>query len=196
MVDQRAAAGAAVHRRVVRHEQVVRAGIDHFLQRATLDMAALADEMAISRATLYRVAGSRDALLADILAAIAGALLAGARAARTRPGFEGVVEVSRHFGEQLRSPIMERFLKQDAEAASRILYTPAGAVHETAMAAQLAIFEETGFTRQLRAGVDVTQLAYLYVRMVGTFLYSEYFTGRTVDFDELVPALRSLLHPH
>jgi hypothetical protein len=36
-------------------------------------------------------------------------------------------------------------------------------------------------------------LAYLYVRMVGTFFYAEYFTGRRADFDDLVPALRSLL---
>ncbi|MEV6491200.1 QsdR family transcriptional regulator [Actinoplanes sp. NPDC051633] len=186
------AAGRA-SRRVVSHEQVVKAGVDHFLSRSTLDMEALAGELAISRATLYRVAQSRDALLTDILRTITEAMLRESRAARTKDGFDGVIEVSRHFGEQLRSPIIERFLKQDPEAAARTLFTPAGAVHESAVAAQLEIFAETGLTERLRRDGDDVQLAYLYVRTVAAYLYSEFFTGRRADFDELVPALRSLL---
>jgi AcrR family transcriptional regulator len=190
MTDEKAAS-----RRVVSHEQVVLAGIDHFLIRSSLDMEALAAEMAISRATLYRVAGSRDALLEDILAVLTERMFGEARSARTRPGFDGVVEISRHFGEQLRSPILGRFLRQDPEAAARILFTPAGGVHESAVAAQADIFRETGVAGQLPAGTDLGHLAYLYVRMVGTFLYSEFFTGRRADFDELVPSLRALLEP-
>jgi AcrR family transcriptional regulator len=182
-------------RRVVNHEQVVSAGVNHFLQRSTLDMEALAGEMAISRATLYRVAGSRDALLSDILRAITIMIFTESRAARTRPGFDGVVEVSRHFGEQLRTPILEKFLRGDAEAAARILFTPAGPVHDTAVAVQAEIFAETGLTAQWPPEVDVHHLAYLYVRMVGAFLYSEFYTGQKADFDELIPALRSLLMP-
>ncbi|WP_250007392.1 QsdR family transcriptional regulator [Actinoplanes sp. M2I2] len=196
MVDGKAPAeGGATSRRVVSHDQVVRAGVEHFLFRSTLDMEALAGEMAISRATLYRVAGSRDALLEDILRALTEAMFADARAARTAGGFDGVIEVSRHFGELLRSPVLDAFLKREAEAASRILFTPAGGVHETAVSNQIEVFRETGLTGELPPGADVSHLAFLYVRMVGTFLYAEFFTGRKADFDELVPALRSLLRP-
>ncbi|GAB2618862.1 hypothetical protein Aab01nite_32750 [Paractinoplanes abujensis] len=158
-------------------------------------MEALAAEMAVSRATLYRVAGSHDALLEDVLAVLTERMFAEARQARTRTGFDGVVEVSRHFGEQLRSPILGRFLRQEPEAAARILFTPAGGVHESAVAAQAEVFRETGVAAQWPAGTDTGRLAYLYVRMVGTFLYSEFFTGRRADFDELVPSLRALLEP-
>src|SRR3982750_4249100 len=107
MADERAPAeSGAASRRVVSHDQVVRAGIEHFLRRYTVDMEVLAGEMAISRATLYRVAGSRDALLTDILKAITETMFEKARAARTRSGFDGVAEVSRHFGEQLRTPVI------------------------------------------------------------------------------------------
>jgi len=189
------AEGAPASRRVVAHDQVVHAGVDHFLKRSTLDMEALAVEMAISRATLYRVVGSRDALLDDVLRVITEEMFAESRAARTRPGFDGVVEISRHFGELLRSPILENFLRDDPETASRVLFTPAGGVHESAVAAQIVIFRETGLVAELPPGTDLDHLAYLYVRMVGAFLYAEFFTGHEPDFDELVPALRSLLAP-
>jgi AcrR family transcriptional regulator len=158
-------------------------------------MEVLAHEMAISRATLYRVAGSRDALLEDVLGVLTRRMFGEARAARTRGGFDGVVEVSRHFGDQLRSPILGRFLRQEPEAAARILFTPAGAVHESAVAAQADVFRETGVAARLPAGTDLDRLAYLYVRTVGTFLYSEFFTGRRARFEELVPSLRVLLQP-
>src|SRR5690348_14472416 len=182
-------------RRVVTHDQVVRAGVEQFLRRSTIDMEALAAGMAISRATLYRVAGSRDALLDDVLRALTEVMFAESRAARTATGFDGVVEVSRHFGEQLRSPVLETFLRQEPEAASRVLFTPAGGVNESAVANQLAVFRETGLVDELPPGADVPHLAFLYVRMVGAFLYAEFFTGKKADFDELVPALRSLLTP-
>ncbi|MCO8270566.1 QsdR family transcriptional regulator [Actinoplanes sp. TRM 88003] len=180
-------------RRVVTHDQVVRAGVDQFLGRSTIDMEALAAGMAISRATLYRVAGSRDALLDDVLRALTEVMFAESRAARRAAGFDGVVEISRHFGEQLRSPVLETFLWQEPEAASRVLFTPAGGVHESAVANQIQIFRETGLADDLPPGTDLPHLAFLYVRMVGAFFYAEFFTGRPSDFDELVPALRSLM---
>ena len=61
-------------RRVVSQDRVVEAGVRHFLEHGTLDMEALASELAVSRATLYRVAGSRDALLAGVLDHLASLL--------------------------------------------------------------------------------------------------------------------------
>jgi AcrR family transcriptional regulator len=174
-------------RRVVSQDRVVEAGVRHFLEHGTLDMEALAGELAVSRATLYRVAGSRDALLAGVLRSLTVIMLAKARAARTRDGVDGVLEVSRHFGEQLQtSTVVRRFLERDPEAAARVLINPSGPVHEAAVAIQRQIFADAGIEADMH-------LAYLYVRMVGTFFYAEYFTGRRADFDDLVPALRSLL---
>jgi hypothetical protein len=70
-----------------------------------------------------------------------------------------------------------------------VLFIPSRPVHDTAIAIQRQIFADAGI------GGDSAYLAYLYVRLVGSFYYAEYFTGRRGDFDELVPALRSLLRP-
>jgi hypothetical protein len=184
------------NRRVIGHDAVVRGGIRHFLQRSTLDMDVLAGELAISRATLYRVAQSRDALLAEIFWVLSKLMLDNARAARTRSGVDGVIEISRHFGAQLRSAdTMRRFLADDREAAARVLFTPAGPVHEGVVAAQKEIFAETGVTAQLGPGADLDYLTFLYVRIAGSALYAEFFTGRPVDFAVAERALRAVLSP-
>jgi AcrR family transcriptional regulator len=184
------------NRRVIEHAAVVRGGIHHFLRRSTLDMDALAAELAISRATLYRVAQSRDALLAEIFWALSRLMLDAARKARTRTGVDGVIEISRHFGEQLLGAgSMRQFLAEDREAAARVLFTPAGPVHEGVVAAQLEIFAEAGLTEQLGPDADLEYLAFLYVRIVGSALYAGFFTGRPADFAVAERALRALLSP-
>ncbi len=184
------------NRRVIGHDAVVRGGIQHFLRRSTLDMEALAGELAISRATLYRVARSRDALLAEIFWVLSKLMLDTARAARTRDGVDGVIGISRHFGEQMRaSGTMRQFLADDREAAARVLFTPAGPVHAGIVATQLEIFAETGLTAELGPDADLEYLAFLYVRIAGSALYAEFFTGRPADFAVAERALRALLTP-
>ena len=184
------------NRRVIGHDAVVRGAVHHFLRRPTLDMDALAAELAISRATLYRVAHSRDALLAAVFRALSKLMLDTARRSRTRTGVDGVIEVSRHFGEQFRgSDAMRRFLADDREAAARVLFTPAGAVHDEIVATQLEIFAEAGLTAELGPDADLEYLAFLYVRIAGSALYATFFTGRPVDFAVAERALRALLTP-
>ena len=184
------------NRRVIAHDAVVRGAIQHFLRRSTLDMDALAVELAISRATLYRVAQSRDALLAEVFWVLSKLMLDTARAARTRTGVDGVIDISRHFGAQLRSAgTMRRFLADDREAAARVLFTPAGPVHDGIVATQLEIFAEAGLTAELGADADLEFLAFLYVRIAGSALYAEFFTGRPADFAVAERALRALLSP-
>ena len=185
-----------VDRRVIGHDAVVQGGMRHFLQRSTLDMDALAAELAVSRATLYRVAQSREALLADVFRALTTLMLAEARARRTRTGVDGVLEVSRHFGEQLLSAdTMRRFLARERDLAGRVLFTPAGALHDGAVAAQLQIFAETGLAASLGPDADLAYLAFLYVRIFGAALYAEFFTGRRADPAVVERTLRALLTP-
>jgi hypothetical protein len=57
----------------------------------------LAPALAVSRATLYRVAGSRELLLGHVLWTLCEIRLGAARRARTLAGVDGVLEVTRHF---------------------------------------------------------------------------------------------------
>ena len=79
-------------------------------------MQSLAGDLAVSRATLYRVAGSRDALLGEALWLLGRRLLDTARAERVHPGPDGVIEVSRIFAERLSAaPPMRTFIAAEPD---------------------------------------------------------------------------------
>ncbi|WFE21319.1 hypothetical protein O7621_26330 [Solwaraspora sp. WMMD937] len=75
---------------MVSEETVVRGGGRYFLSHGTIDMGGLADALAVSRATLYRVTGSRDRLLGEVLWWLGSRQLAEACGARRRTGVDGV----------------------------------------------------------------------------------------------------------
>ncbi len=174
-------------RRVISERDVVRGGCRHFLRHATLDMQRLAVELSISRATLYRVVHSRDRLLAAVLWRLGEHLLAEARRQRTRPGVEGVLQVTRLFCGRLRESAPYRtFLAAEPDAAARVLFTATGGVHAKMVAAQRQILQEAG-------APATSDLAFLYVRVIESSLYAELFAGPPVDPAVAERAARSLL---
>jgi hypothetical protein len=176
---------------VIGRGEVVRGAIRQFQARGALDMDVLATELAISRATLYRVVGSRDALLGDALWLLARRLLDRARTARRQAGVDGVIEVSRRFADRLwSSPAMRRFVSVEPQTAARVLFTPSGEVHRRAIQAQGEIFVEAG---AMPSGDEVFPLAFLYVRIMESVLYSELLSGCRVDFAVAERALRAVL---
>jgi tetracycline repressor-like protein len=187
-IDVRAAQNA---RRVIERGDVVRGAVRHFQRCGSVDMDMLATELAISRATLYRVAGSRDALLGDALWLLARRTLDRCRRDRERPGVDGVIEVSRRFAERLWSaPPIRRFVADEPDIAARVLFTHSGEVHRRAVRAQGEIFLETGACER---GDDVFPRAFLYVRLMESVLYSELISGRRIAFAVAEGALRALL---
>ncbi|WP_433360963.1 QsdR family transcriptional regulator [Actinoplanes sp. CA-142083] len=177
-------------RRVIAPGAVVRGAVRQFQVRGSLDMDLLATQLAISRATLYRIVGSRDALLGDALWALGRRTLDRARAARKQSGVDGVIEVSRRFADRLWSARpMRRFVAEEPSTAARVLFTPSGEVHRRAVLAQRDIFVEAG----VAAEGDLLPLAFLYVRIMESVLYGELFSGRRVDFAVAERPLRALL---
>ncbi|GHA88670.1 hypothetical protein EES45_05950 [Streptomyces sp. ADI97-07] len=172
--------GAGSARRVVSRGHVVHSACRYFLRHGTVDMEALARDLAISRATLYRVVGSRDGLLADVLWQLADHLLDRARRRRTRGGVDGVLEITRYFVTALRgSAPFRAFLRAEPETARRLL--TGGGVHRRAVLAQRAILLEAGEGRPLWPEAGVDELAYLYVRVVESALYAELLSSRRLD---------------
>jgi hypothetical protein len=176
-------------RRVISREAVVRGAMRQFALAGSIDMQSLAGDLAISRATLYRVAGSRDALLGEALWLLGRRLLDLARSERVRRGADGVIEVSRIFADRLSAaPPMRTFIHAEPETAARVLFTPSGAVHRRIVLAQRDVFVEAGVTAK-----DLAARAFLYVRIMESVLYSDLINGRPVDFTTAEGALRALL---
>lgn len=131
--------------RVLSHAAAVRGGVEHFVRRATLDMDELARELAVSRATLYRTVGSRDALLGHVLAAIGCWIVERTVDDRLPRGPDGVIEVSRRFAEALqRAEPLQRFAQREPDVAQRVLLNPAGRVHALTVTVQRDLFRQLG----------------------------------------------------
>src|SRR5215207_5659287 len=85
-------------------------------------MSAMAAELDVNRVTLYRWVGSREALLVEIVWALAERTLADVEAATGGRGAERVVAVVTRFTEVvIANPGMQRWLAEEGELAMRLL---------------------------------------------------------------------------
>ncbi|WP_430782914.1 QsdR family transcriptional regulator [Actinoplanes sp. G11-F43] len=156
-------------------------------------MDMLAGELAISRATLYRAAGSRDTLLGEVFWAIAEILIAEAAGETGGTGPDRVIGISRVFAELLDSAQqMRRFVAGEPDAAARVLFTAAAGVKSRSIDAQLRIFMDSGIEGDPG---DLRRRAALYVRTLEGVLYGPLLGSGPIAFESAEPALRALLRP-
>ncbi len=176
-------------------ESVFAAGLRVFLEGRRLDMQALANDLDISRATLYRRVPDRDALLGAILwfltrHAIARSIPAGA----DQRGPDRVVAIVGAFMRDLRDqPAFRRFLDEEPEAALRILTSRAGRVQGPLVASTTRLIEQEVADGTLDAFVDPPTLAYVVVRIGESFLYSDVIADTEPDLTLATAVIRKLL---
>jgi AcrR family transcriptional regulator len=179
---------------VVSVDQVTAAGRRYFLEHGTVDMDELALALSVSRATLYRVINSRDRLLGEVLWQLAERTMTRARQTRTRDGIEGVLDVIRVFSDGLLdSKPFRTFLANEPEAATRVLFTPAGGVHRRAVKLVKELFVEAEPAEGPWIVGDHDNLAYLVVRIVESLYFAELLAGMPPDRDLAERTTRALI---
>jgi hypothetical protein len=178
-------------RRVIDPNVLLRGAAMHYLKHSTIDMELLAGEMAISRATLYRMTGSRDALLGEVFWAIGRIFLAEASGEAAGSGADRVIAVSRLFAEMVAgAQQLKQFVAEEPQTAARVLLTAGTDVHHRAIDAQLEIFSQSQVSGD---PVDLRRRAFLYVRLMESVVYSPILGVPEMDFELAEPALRALL---
>jgi AcrR family transcriptional regulator len=181
--------------RVISREEAIRAGRRMFADRATIDMDALAFDLGVSRATLYRVASSRDRLLGDVLWSYAERVYAEARARAEQEGIERLLEVLRRFGSaNMANPQFRTFLASEPEVAIRVLLTPAGGVHQRFVETNKQLIVHTAEAGEIDLPFDLDSLAYVFSRIFESMWYADLLSGREVDLDVAERAARAVLH--
>lgn len=182
-------------RRVVSQDQVVSGACRFFLDHGMVDMDRLAASLAVSRATLYRVAHSRDGLLGEVLWRFAERLLARARQRRRHAGADGVLEVTRSFVGQLRAAVpFHAFLHREPDTAARVLFTASSVVHRRVVSAQREILREAHDDRPWSPDV-LDQTAFLYVRIIESGLYAQLLGAAPPDPELVERAALAVLRP-
>jgi AcrR family transcriptional regulator len=164
--------------RVLDHERVLHAAERMFHHTASVDMDDLATKLAISRATLYRIAGSRERLLGDVLWLQGQHVMEHAERQVTAYGAERLVQLARTFNERLVAyGPLRQFLREQPVLAHHVLFLPEARVHSRFVARWRALFTEAEARGELVLPFDVDELAFLWVRTGESMLYADLMSG-------------------
>jgi AcrR family transcriptional regulator len=160
-----------------------------------LDMQSLARDLGVARATLYRRAGNREALLDEVLWWRARRLLASqvreSSALSGRARITAVIAGVLHAVEGDRP--LRSLLESDPEAALRILTGTRSTVQRGMAAALEALIELERSRGAFAAGLDTPTLAYAIVRICEAFLYADVIADRPRDIGRAITVIEALL---
>ena len=177
---------------------MIRAAARLFLTTGTLDMRALARQLGIGRATLYRWRGSRDALLTDTL------LWLGLRNLRraevdvpTPPGPQRLVDVhALHIERMTNSPGLRTFVRAEPEVASRQLLDANGTVHVGMVRALADLIQRQELEAGWRAPLGPDRLAELIARIDETFMYADLIANDVPNIESPLVVFEILVGLH
>jgi AcrR family transcriptional regulator len=166
-----------------------------WLQNGRLDMGALAAEVGLSRATLYRWVGSRERLLGEVAWTFARAAWDDALARAAGKGADRIANaVDRYLRGSLAFPPVRRFIESDPEMALRVLASQHSPVQKRSIAAMRDLLAEEAGKGAYEPALDIDALAFLIVRIAESFMFSDLITGREPDVDHACDAIHILLH--
>jgi AcrR family transcriptional regulator len=175
-------------------EEVLASALHRYLRGRRVDVQAIAAELGLGRATVYRWFGSREGLLGEVLVRAAEPLLHEARRGTRGKGAAGLLETFDRFNRSLAdAPALRTFIAQERDAAIRTI-TAGGGIVQPRMVALISglILEE------VRAGtyeprVDPETLGYAIVRLAEAFLFNDAVAGVRGDVERLREVEAALL---
>ncbi|WP_297613741.1 QsdR family transcriptional regulator [Nocardia sp.] len=174
-------------------DDVLKAAITMFLAGKRIDVNAIAAQLGVGRASIYRWFGSRDGLLG---AAIAGQLerMVGAADRRSRSsGGQRLNEVLDHTIHWLvEDDSLRTYFDNESTAALRLITRSDGVVHQAAVAIVEQLIERAQEQGYLPP-IERNTLAYALVRLWEAFLYNDAVAGFRGDVERLQQVQAALL---
>jgi AcrR family transcriptional regulator len=157
-------------------------------------MQALAEELGVSRATLYLWVGSREKLIGEVLWSFADAGLRQARDGARGSGAAYVLDVFRRFirANAAFAPL-RKFIEQDPELALRVLTSKSSPVQGRMVDATRALLADQVEAGRLVPALPIDALAYTIIRVAESFLYSDLIAGSEPDVERAVQVVEVLL---
>ena len=175
-------------------DDVVAAAMHRYLRGRRVDIRAIALELGVGRATLYRWFGSREGLLGEVLARAADPLLDDARAQARGRGGRALLETFDRFNRSLiAAPALRQYVEQEREGALRVITSGAGVVEPHLVARIAALIEEEVRRAAYEPPVEPATLAYAIVRLAEAFLFSDVVGGIRGDVERLRDVEAALL---
>jgi AcrR family transcriptional regulator len=162
-------------------------------------MRALAAELGVNRATLYRWVGSRELLLCEVIWSLTrrtferGLERAGASDGSPDPPSRLAMLLTDFVRDTLAHPGMRRFLEEEGEFALRLLTLASGGFQQRLVGLVHELIAEETAAGRLRSPVPVDDLAYTVVRVIESYVYLKVITGEEPDGERAGRVLHALL---
>jgi AcrR family transcriptional regulator len=171
------------------------AALETYASCRRMDMQSLARHLGVGRATLYRRAGNREALLDEVIWWRSRRLLTGQLLAASR--LSGAARIAAVIGGVLRVIERDRALRflieADPDTALRIL-TGGRSVTATGMTSALERLIDLERSRGcFDPELDTAALAFAIIRIGEGFLYADVLAGRPPDSGRAITVIRALL---
>jgi hypothetical protein len=187
----------AARRADERPDPIVAAAAQWIQDGKRLDMQGLADELGVSRVTLFRRVGSREALLSKALWILTQCMLdtAAARWEAERPARElHTPGTGRYINAMVaRSKGLRRLLEDEPALAMRVLTNPRGQVQTGVVAFIEDLLRRDIEEFGLVTLIDPDALAYALVRLGESFLYADVLAARKPDVETANRLQRALV---
>ncbi|MEV6138450.1 QsdR family transcriptional regulator [Nocardia sp. NPDC051990] len=174
-------------------EQVLAAASAQFLACERVDVQAIAAELGLSRATIYRWFGSRDGLLGAVIVSEFERMAVAAQTRTDGTGASRVLALLDRMAQWLtRSEPYRYFIATEQATAGRIITTSDGPVQPKVVGVVADIID-TAIAEGYQNRVDTHTFAYALVRLIEAFLYQDAVTGIRGDVERLRAVLAVIL---
>ncbi len=175
-------------------DDVLRTARAQFAAGQRVDVTIIARELGLGRATIYRWFGSRERLLADVVATDLEALVTRARSEVAEHGPAGLLEVFDRVNRRIaESAALRRFVEQERAAALRLLTSSDGIVQARSVAAVTRLIAAEAADGYYNPPAEPGTLAYAVVRLAEAFLYNDAAFGIRGDHVRLREVEAALL---
>jgi AcrR family transcriptional regulator len=175
-------------------EDVIDAGLYRYLRGRRVDVQAIAGELGLGRATIYRWFGSRDQLLGEVIIRATEPVLAECRKGLAGKGGAGLLKTFDRFNRALAdAPALSSFVEQEREAALRLIASGAGPVQPRIVELITALIEEEAEAGTYDPPMEPAVLGYAIVKLAQAFLFNDAVVGIRGDVDRLRDVEAALL---
>lgn len=179
----------------ITRDDVVRAGRGRFLAGERIDLVALAAELGVARATVYRWFGDRDRFLGHVLWSLTSDTLDLALARERPPGAEGLITAVMDMLDDIaQHQPFRAFLAADPSRAMQVL-TGRGSVVAGSLRTRLTGLVVAECPESAGSDLTAAELGFALVRLAEAYLYADIITGCEVELERARPLFRRLLDP-
>jgi AcrR family transcriptional regulator len=175
-------------------EDVLEAGLHRYLRGRRVDVQAIAAELGLGRATVYRWFGSREKLLGEVIIRATEPVLQECRKGLAGKGGPGLLETFDRFNRALAdAPALRSFMEQEHDAALRIIASGAGIVQPRIVELIAGLIAEEADAGTYEPTVEPSVLGYAIVKLAQAFLFNDAVVGIRGDVDRLREVEAALL---